>query len=97
MRLQGVNFEWRKDEFPGRDFSPGKQLGFVAQEVEKVVPEAVNTDSEGYKAVAYEKLTAVLNEAVKEQQSQIEDLKAKNAHLEQEMAELRAMVLKLTQ
>ncbi len=97
MRLQGVNFEWRKDEFPGREFSPGKQLGFVAQEVEKVVPEAVNTDSEGYKAVAYEKLTAVLNEAVKEQQSQIEDLKAKNAHLEREMAELRAMVLKLTQ
>jgi hypothetical protein len=53
----------------------GKQIGLVAQDVEKVLPEAVRTDSEGYKAVSYEKLTAVLIEAVKELKAEVEKLK----------------------
>jgi trimeric autotransporter adhesin len=96
-RLQGVTYDWRRDEFPDKNFDAGSQLGFLAQSVEKVVPEAVRTDADGYKAVAYEKLTAVLTEGVKEQQSEIEALKTRNAALEKNMAELKALVEKLLQ
>ena len=93
--LQGVTYDWRRDEFPARHFDEGAQLGFLAQDVEKIVPEAVRTDAEGYKAIAYEKLTAVLTEGVKEQQAEIESLKAQNAALDLRMKELNALVNKL--
>ena len=44
----------------------------IAQDTEEVVPEAVKTDSEGWKSIQYAKLTPVLIEAVKEQQRVIE-------------------------
>ncbi len=93
--LQGVSYEWRRDEFPDKHFDEGPQLGFIAQAVEKVLPEAVRTDAQGYKAVAYEKLTAVMNEAVKEQQTEIDILKTQNAQLQKDVAELNALVNKL--
>jgi len=68
--LRGINFNW-KDDAQNTDI----QIGLIAQEVEKVLPELVSTDSEGYKSIAYGKLTAVLVEAIKEQQRQIEALK----------------------
>ena len=73
--LQGVAFEWRKDEFKDKNFEEGRQIGLIAQDVEQVIPEIVKTDEDGYKAIAYEKLTAVLVEALKEQQQEIRDLK----------------------
>jgi len=51
--------------------------------MEKVFPELVNTNEDGYKAVAYDKLTAVLLEAVKEQQDQIETLQKRIKRLEE--------------
>jgi len=53
-------------------------MGLVAQEVEKILPEIVSTDSEGYKSIAYGKLTAVLLEAIKELQQQVEELKGRD-------------------
>ena len=52
----------------------GHDIGVIAQEVEKVLPEIVEDRGNGYKAVKYEKLTALLIQAVNEQQKQIEDL-----------------------
>ena len=57
-------------------FAPGRQIGLIAQEVEKVVPEIVRTGEDGFKAVSYEKLVPMLIEAVKAQQVQIEALQA---------------------
>lgn len=51
-----------------------RQAGVVAQEVEKVLPEVVS-GPEGNKAVAYGNIVALLIEAIKEQQNQIEELK----------------------
>lgn len=73
--LEGITFNWRKDEFPQMNFTAGRQYGLIAQDVEKIIPELVNTDNEGYKSVAYDKLTVVLLEAVKAQQKEIEELK----------------------
>lgn len=75
--LRGVYFNWNKDAFPDRNFGAQDELGFIAQEVEKVVPEIVtkeNTKDE-YRSVKYDKLVALLVEAIKEQQKQIDSLK----------------------
>jgi hypothetical protein len=56
------------------NFPAGRQIGVIAQEVEKVIPEIVNTADDGYKSVEYAKLVAVLIEAVKEQQLEIDEL-----------------------
>jgi hypothetical protein len=77
LQLRGVNFDWKTTEFPTRSFSENRSLGFIAQEVEKVLPEVVQTEknTEGYKSVQYDKVVALLVEAIKEQQGQIEQLK----------------------
>ncbi|MDD3371676.1 MAG: tail fiber domain-containing protein [Alphaproteobacteria bacterium] len=64
-RLQGVNFFWRTDEFPERDFGTGKNIGLIAQDVEKVVPEVVSADGDGFMSIEYEKFSSVLIEALK--------------------------------
>ena len=70
-------------EFKNHNFPGGKQVGFIAQEVEKVLPEVVSTDSEGYKSVSYDKFSAVLVEAVKELKKENDELKARLLKLEQ--------------
>ena len=76
MNLRGVEFGWRTSEFPDMGFTEGTQVGLIAQEVESVIPELVQTDPEGSKSVSYTKLTAVLIEALKEQQAEIARLRA---------------------
>jgi hypothetical protein len=79
--LRGVSFKWRIDEYKEMNFTKGKHLGLIAQEVEEVVPEVVHTDSKGYKSTEYANLVPLLIEAIKTQQSQIEDLQAQLANL----------------
>jgi hypothetical protein len=75
--LQGVYFNWNQEAFPEKNFSDKTELGFIAQEVEKVLPEVVFKDntSEEYRSVKYDKVVALLVEAIKEQQKQIDNLK----------------------
>jgi hypothetical protein len=77
LQLRGVHFDWNTKDFPDRKFSDQKAIGLIAQEVEKVLPEVVQTEKtpEGYKAVQYDKVVALLVEAIKEQQKQIDRLK----------------------
>jgi len=77
LQLQGVSYNMRKDKFPKLAFDGGPQVGLIAQDVEKVVPEVVATRDDGFKAISYEKLIPLLIEAIKEQQAEINDLKAK--------------------
>ncbi len=74
--LRGVTFDWNCDAAEMRGFTDGRQIGFVAQEVEKVLPQLVTTDTNGYKSVAYANVVPVLVEAVKSQQAQIDALTA---------------------
>ena len=71
QKLTGYEFDWNKKQ----DTYEGHDVGVVAQEVEKVLPEVVTTRDNGYKAVKYEKIVPLLIEAIKEQQQQIEELK----------------------
>jgi hypothetical protein len=73
-KINGVYYYWRTKEFSDMEFSEERQVGIIAQEIEKLFPELVNTDASGYKSVNYSKITTVLIEAVKEQQQTIEEL-----------------------
>ena len=77
--LRGVYYNWNQKAFPEKEFGAQNELGFIAQEVEKVVPEIVSKDNtaEAYRSVKYDKLVALLVEAIKEQQKQIDSLKIK--------------------
>lgn len=66
MRLEGVSFRWKNDEFPEKNFKQGSDIGLIAQNVQDVFPEAVEVDKDGYLSVAYAKIVAPLVEAVKE-------------------------------
>ena len=55
----------------------GEDIGVIAQEIEAVLPELVVTRDNGYKAVKYEKIVALLIEAIKEQQGEIDELRRK--------------------
>ena len=62
--IGGYTFDWIPME--GIHVHSGHDIGVIAQEIEAVLPELVTTRDNGYKAVKYEKLTAVLIQAVKE-------------------------------
>ena len=64
VALRGVSYQ-RKDA------DGGAEIGFIGQEVAGVYPELVDTDADGCIALSYSRLTAVLVEAVKEQQRTI--------------------------
>jgi hypothetical protein len=72
LKMQGVKYSWKIDDFPGLNFPKGEQVGVIAQEIEKIVPELVYTGPDGYKSVSYEKLTPILIEAIKDQQHTID-------------------------
>lgn len=76
LQLRGVSYNWRVDEYPELKLEDGKQLGVIAQEIEKLFPEVVNTDEQGYKSVEYSHLVPVLIEAIKSQHLIIEDYQA---------------------
>ena len=68
LQMRGV-------EYDRIDLEDKHQIGLIAQEVEKVVPEFVSVGDDDMKSVSYGNITALLIEAVKEQQEQIEQLK----------------------
>jgi hypothetical protein len=74
--LTGVEFDW-KPEHKGAHGHEGHDTGIIAQQVLGVMPSAVRTNDTGYLAVRYEKLIGLLIEGMKEQQTQIDELKTK--------------------
>ena len=73
QKLAGVSFTWDRDTYPRKFFPEGRQIGVIAQDVESVIPQIVHTDKDGYKTVEYDKLTALLIEAVKELKQKVQD------------------------
>lgn len=73
LQMQGVKFDWKEDSYGGKD-----NFGFIAEDMQEILPEVVTCSNEGKAAgIQYSKLTAVLVEAIKEQQIQIDELKSK--------------------
>ena len=72
--LNGVTYHYDTANHPEMGLSDKPQIGFIAQELEEVYPQFVVTKENGYKAVSYAPMVAVLVEAIKEQQTMIESL-----------------------
>lgn len=90
--LKGINsykYFYKAEEFKNKNFPTTGQIGFIAQEVEKNLPELVREDEQGFKAVNYAQITPVLTNAVQElnqivekQASLIEQLEERLLNLE---------------
>ncbi len=79
-QLNGVRYDWTEAYIESKGGEDGtfvrkQDIGVIAQEVEKVFPEIVAENSGGYKAVKYERLVAVLIEAIKELSEEVARLK----------------------
>ena len=78
--MNGVEFDWLEFEANKTQAihaNEGHDVGVIAQEIEAIFPELVDTRANGYKAVRYDRLVAVLIEAVKELKVEIDELKKK--------------------
>lgn len=69
--IQGYQYDWIENEHHDNE---GHDIGVVAQEIEKIAPEAVITRDNGYKAVRYEKLIPILIQAIKELDEKVNKL-----------------------
>ena len=74
-KINGVKFKW--NELATNPDKDKVQVGVIAQEVEAVVPEIVNTNDDGYKSVSYDKLVPLLIQAVKELSEKVKKLEGK--------------------
>ena len=81
MALTGVSFKWKNSNKPS--------LGFIAQDVEKILPEIVGTNKKGEKSVQYGTITALLTEAIKEQQHQINQFREEINTIKNELKTLK--------
>lgn len=81
-QLDGVRYSWRTDEYPDQQFSNERQVGFVAQDVQQVLPEAVTTQEDGSLTVDYSRITPLLVQAIKELKAENEALKKRLEKLE---------------
>jgi len=71
-----------------------KEIGFVAQELEKLFPGLVFTDkTTGLKSVNYGRLTSVITKAIQEQQQQIDSLKKQNKELLERLEKLESLLM----
>jgi len=73
-KISGNTYDW-KAENKAEHGHEGNDVGVIAQEIEAVLPQLVQTRENGFKAVKYDKLVALLIEGIKEQQTQIEKLR----------------------
>jgi hypothetical protein len=82
MKLQPIRYEYKSDNALGLK-SEGEHIGFGAQDVQKVIPEAVTSNSQGYLMLNSDPIIWTMLNAIKEQQKEIQELK-------QEVRRLRA-------
>ena len=95
-QLNGYTYNWNKLAKKQKGItSEEEQVGVIAQELEAVFPQLVKTDKEGYKAVNYAALTAVLIEAIKELSNEVSTLKGENLALKAEISKVDALTAKI--
>jgi hypothetical protein len=86
LRLQGVSYEWQEPQKHG-DLT-GKQRGFIAQDVERVFPDWVTTDADGYESLSVNAYPAVAVEAFREVKQRNDALKARLETLHDRLEQL---------
>ena len=73
-KISGNSFVWNEEK---QNIYKGKDYGVIAQEIEEILPELVQTREDGYKAVKYDKIVSLLIEGIKELSKEVVELKNK--------------------
>ena len=73
-QISGNSFVWNEEK---QNIYKGKDYGVIAQEIEEILPELVQTRQDGYKAVKYDKLVSLLIEGIKHLSNEVNELKGK--------------------
>ena len=96
LSVQGVSFQWRREQFPERNFGNETMFGFLAQDVEKYFPEIVRRDADGWRRIQGGAFEPLLMEGIRFHDRRIARLEEENrglrdsdASLRRELAELR--------
>ena len=80
-KIRTVEYGWRVDEFPERDFPSGKTIGVLAQEVKEQFPELVIEQDDGFYKVNQSRLQIYANKALKEQIVRTQELEKENKQM----------------
>lgn len=91
-KLEGKTYIWNKEVQNTMNADGGRQYGFLAQEVAKVMPEAVVVDKQGKYGMNYNMLIPVLTEAMKGLYTDVQNEKAKNELLTAKINDLEARI-----
>src|SRR3989442_13021592 len=95
MQLQPVRYEYKPDNALGLK-SSGEYIGFGAQAVQKIIPEAVSKNDKGYLLVNNDPILWTMLNAIKEQQQQLQQKRVRIEKLEARLATLEMMVRKIS-
>jgi hypothetical protein len=91
--LQPVHFEWNLEANSPYRFGPGRNAGLLAQDVEKVFPEMVSVDAQGFKMVNYSELPYLTLAAIRELKTENDSLRAQLAERQRVLEELQQEVV----
>jgi len=89
MNLNPVHYEYLNAE------DDKIELGFIAQEVQKIFPSAVNKASDGTLGVAYDYFAVLAIKGIQEQENKIYELKKENQELQNQVKEIKELLLSL--
>lgn len=87
LSIDGVSYKFKNSEFPDLKFSKRREMGVIAQTVEKVFPEAVSLDKNGFRSVAYSMLISPIIEAIREMNYKTTKLENENKMLKAYLCE----------
>ena len=73
-QIRGVTYNWKRDQFPDKNFDDKMQFGFLAQEVEEIYPDLVHTDGQGFKSINYIGFIPLLVDKLNQQENTITTL-----------------------
>lgn len=77
LALNSYKFDYKRDDFKDKKLAAGTQIGLMADEVEKVFPECVARDAEGYRYVNYSMMVVPLLETIKHLEQRVAQLEKK--------------------
>lgn len=97
LALDGVTYSWNDAARSAYNLTSDRRIGFIAQNVERVLPDLVKTGPRGTKVVSYIGVVPVLVEAVKTLNTKLEQRDAEVAELKAQVAALAEAVKKLSE
>jgi hypothetical protein len=85
MKMRGVEFDWREGTDEYETTGLRHDIGFIAQEVQDIIPDLVRQDDDGYLALRDRGIPALLLEAIKELKTELDEARAEIKNLKEKI------------